>query len=107
MVKSITDNIFFPSNFASKFVQRFPSLSHIELQVFSFDDCVSIIDIFLTHLEHLSYLKIYYNQDTLLDNPFSYDYIIRKRRQMFPNNILNEQMINVKHDEDVIEIWLS
>jgi len=107
MVKSITDDIFFPSNFASKFVQRFPSLSHIELQVFSFDDCVHIIDIFLTHLEHLSYLKIYYNQDTLLDDPFSYDYIIRKRRQMFPNNIFDEQMINVNNNGDVIEIWLS
>jgi hypothetical protein len=107
MVKSITENIFFPSNFASKFVQRFPSLSHIELQVFSFDNCVPIIDIFLTHLEHLSYLKIYYNQDTLLDNPFSHDCIIRKRRQMFPNNIFNEQMINVKNNGDVIEIWLS
>ncbi|CAF5059311.1 unnamed protein product, partial [Rotaria sp. Silwood1] len=103
MVKSITENFFFPSNFALKFVQRFPSLSHIELQVFSFDNCVYIIDIFLTHLEHLSYLKIYYNQDTLLDNPFSYDYIIRKRRQMFPNNIFNEQMINVKNNGGVIE----
>ncbi|CAF3864820.1 unnamed protein product [Rotaria sp. Silwood1] len=32
MVKSITENFFFPSNFALKFVQRFPSLNHIELQ---------------------------------------------------------------------------
>ncbi|CAF4750965.1 unnamed protein product [Rotaria sp. Silwood2] len=32
MVKSITKKIYFPSNLASKLVQRFPSLIHIELQ---------------------------------------------------------------------------
>jgi len=76
MIKSITENIYFPSNFASKLVQRFPSLSHIELQMFSFDNCISVIDIFLTQLERLSYVNIYYNQDTLVDNPFSRDSII-------------------------------
>ncbi|CAF1427415.1 unnamed protein product [Rotaria sordida] len=37
MVKSITENIFFPSNFALKFVQRFPSLTDIELQRNGYD----------------------------------------------------------------------
>ncbi len=107
MIKSITVNIYLPSNFASKLVQRFPSLSHIELQMFSFDNCVSIIDIFLTQLERLSYVNIYYNQDTLLDNPFSRDSIITKRRQTFPNNNFYEHMIKVRNTGENIEIWLS
>ncbi|CAF2684095.1 unnamed protein product [Rotaria sp. Silwood2] len=107
MIKSITEKIYFPSDFASKFVQCFPSLSHIELQVFLFDNCVSIIDIFLTHLENLSYVKINYYQDTLLDDPFSHDYIIEKRRQLFSNNIIHQQMIDVQNNEQTIEIWLS
>ncbi|CAF3023870.1 unnamed protein product [Rotaria sp. Silwood2] len=90
MIKSIKDNIYFSLNYASKFVKRFPSLTHIELQVFSFDNCVYLIEIFLTRLENLSYLKIYYKHDTLFDDPFSYDYLIRKRRQTFPNNIVDE-----------------
>ncbi|CAF4012511.1 unnamed protein product, partial [Rotaria sordida] len=32
MIKSITKDIYFPSNFILKFVERFPSLVHIELQ---------------------------------------------------------------------------
>ncbi len=107
MIKLRTKKFYFPSNCAPKLVQRFPSLSHIELQVFSFDHCVSIINIFLTHLKNLSYLKIDYNQDTLLDDPFSCDYIIEKRHQIFPNNIIDEQRVNVKNNGEAIEIWLS
>jgi len=93
-------------SFASKFVQRFPSLSDIELQVFSFDICSFIIEIFLTELEELAYLKIDYNQGTLLDDTFSREYIIAKRRQAFPSKLMNEQMVNVKNTGQAIEIWL-
>ncbi|CAF1343818.1 unnamed protein product, partial [Rotaria sp. Silwood1] len=37
MIKSITEHVYLPSAFASKFVQRFPSLCHFELQMFSFN----------------------------------------------------------------------
>jgi len=107
MIESSKKNIYFPSNCASKLVQRFPSLNHIELQVFSFDDCVSIINMFLTQLENLSYIKISYDNDALLDDPFSRDFIIEKRREIFPDHNLNEQMINVKNNGEHIEIWLS
>ncbi len=100
-------NIYLPSNFASKLVERFPSLTGIELQVFSFDHCVFIIDILLVHLKNLSYIKINYSQDTLLDDPFSRDYIIEKRRQTFPNYIFDEQKIIVKNNGATIEIWLQ
>ncbi|CAF4486362.1 unnamed protein product [Rotaria sp. Silwood2] len=107
MITSVTEKIYFPSKLTSKLVQHFPSLSHIELQVFSFDDCISIIEIFLSRLENLSYIKISYSQDTLVDDPFSRQYLMKKRRQTFPNNILDEQMINVKNNGEAIQIWLS
>jgi hypothetical protein len=76
MVQSGTQNFYFPSNFPLKSVQHFPSTTYIELQVFWFDNCVSFIDIFLTHLKNLSFIGINYYQDTLLHDRFSSDYII-------------------------------
>ncbi|CAF4099791.1 unnamed protein product, partial [Rotaria sordida] len=38
MIKLVTKNNYFPSNFVFKLVERFPSLSHIELQTYSFDN---------------------------------------------------------------------
>ncbi|CAF2389001.1 unnamed protein product [Rotaria sp. Silwood2] len=107
LIKSITEDIYFSSSFILKFVERFPSLVHIELQVFSFDICSFIIEVFLTKLEQLAYVKINYHQDTLLDDYFTREYIITKRRQVFPINIINQQMINVKNNGEIIEIWLS
>ncbi len=105
MLKS--ENNYFPSYFASKLVERFPSLNYVELQVFSFDNCVSVIDIFLSHLKNISYIKVTYSQDTLLDDPFSHDYIINKRRQAFPIDFMDEQMIvNVKNNGEEVEISL-
>ncbi|CAF1192751.1 unnamed protein product [Rotaria sp. Silwood1] len=107
ILKLITEKIYFPSNSAIKFVRRFPSLTHIELKVFSFDNCVSTIDIFLNYLQYLSYTKINYDQITLLDDPFSRDYIIEKRYQLFPNTIFDETIVNVKNNDESVEIWLS
>jgi hypothetical protein len=81
LIKSIREKCYFLLNFVSKFIQRFPSLSHIELQVFSFDNCVSLINTFVTYVTNLGYVKINYSQNTLLIDPFSRDYIIEKRRQ--------------------------
>ncbi|CAF1267932.1 unnamed protein product, partial [Rotaria sordida] len=71
MIKLVTKNNYFPSNFVFKLVERFPSLSHIELQTYSFNNCIFIINIFLMRLEQLSYLKISYDKDTLFDDPFT------------------------------------
>ncbi|CAF4322906.1 unnamed protein product, partial [Adineta steineri] len=76
LIETTFENIYFPASFSMKFVDRFPSLEHIELQVISFNDCVSIIDPFLGHLKNLSYLKINYFEDSLLDDPFSLENII-------------------------------
>ena len=107
LIVTTFEDVYFPTSFAVKLVDRFPSLIHIELQVISFNSCVSIIDTFLSHLQNLSYLKIDYFEDPPLDDPFSRENIIEKRRQAFPMNIIDEQLINVKNDGEVIEIWLT
>jgi hypothetical protein len=107
MLISITANLYVPSNFASKLVQRFPSLTVIELRLFSFDDCVSTIDILLSHLKNLSYLKICYSQVSLLDQPISRNYIIDKRRQAFAFNIIDEYKVIVRSNGQYVEIILS
>lgn len=107
LIETVFEDIYFPPSFAEKLVERFPSLLHIELEIISLDSCASIIDIFLSHLKNLSYIKIDYFENALLDYPFSRVNIIEKRRQAFPMNIINEQMINVKNDEQIIQIWLN
>ncbi|CAF1472971.1 unnamed protein product [Adineta steineri] len=107
LIETTFEDVYFPPSFSMKFVNRFLSLEHIELQVISFNDCVFIIDTFLSHLKNLSYLKIDYFEDSLLDDPFSLENIIEKRRQAFPMDIIHEQLINVKNGREVIEIWLK
>ena len=101
------ENIYFPLKYASKLIQRFPSLIDIELQVFSFDTCLHVVDILLDGLVNLLHLKIYFVTDTMLDNPYPRDYIIEKRRQAFPLNILNEDGVVVKMDEQSLEVYLQ
>ncbi|CAF1026271.1 unnamed protein product [Rotaria sordida] len=107
ILKSITENHYVPLSFSLKLVERFPSLTDIELKVFSFDDCISAIDILLTHLKNLSYLKIYYIQVSSLDHPFSRNYIIEKRRQAFRFNIIDEHKVTVSKNTESVEIGLS
>ncbi|CAF1342808.1 unnamed protein product, partial [Adineta steineri] len=99
LIETTFEDVCFPASFSMKFVDRFPSLTYIKLQVISFDDCVSIIDTFLSHLKNLSYIKINYFEDSLLNDPFSLENIIEKRRQVFPTNIIHEQFISVKKME--------
>jgi hypothetical protein len=104
---SVIKDHYFPSNSALKLVERFPSLTRIELRVFSFDDCISAIDILLGHLNNFSYLKIYCDQISLCDHPFSRNYIIDKRREAFPLNIIDEHKVIVRKFENAIDIRLS
>jgi len=105
-LKLIKKNRYVSSNLASKLVERFPSLTDIELQVFSFNDFGSAIDILLGHLKNLSYLKIYYGALLLLDHPFSRSYIIEKRRQAFGFNIIDEHKVIVNRNAESVEIRL-
>ncbi len=96
-----------PLNFVLKLVQRFPSLTDIEHPVYSLDECVFAIDILLRHLKNLSYLKIYYLEFSLLDHPFSRNYIIDKRREAFGFNIIDEHKVIVDRNGLSVEIRLS
>jgi hypothetical protein len=107
ILKSITENRYVDSNFTSKLVERFPSLTDIELRVLSFDDCVCAIDILLSHLKNLSCLKIYYIQVSSRDHSFSRSYIVDKRRQAFGFNIIDEHKITVSVNGESVEIRLS
>ncbi|CAF3107367.1 unnamed protein product [Rotaria sp. Silwood2] len=107
ILKSITENCYVPSDFLLKLVQRFPSVTDIELQVYSFDDCIYAIDILLSHLKNLSYLKIYYIKDSVVDHTFSRNCIIDKRRQAFGFNIIDEHKITIIKNKESVEIRLS
>lgn len=102
----LAENIYFPLKYASKLIQRFPSLIDIELQVLSFDTCVYLVDILLDGLVNLLHLKIFFIEDTILDNLYSRNYVIEKRRQAFPFNIFNEDRVVVKINRQLLEIYL-
>ena len=94
-------------NSAPKLVARFPSLVKIVLQVYSMDLCASFVDLFLLELAKLSYVLIYYTKDILVQNCFSPSYVIRKRRKRFPDEELNEQMVNASKFKNGVFILLS
>jgi hypothetical protein len=101
-----TRNLYFHPNFASKVSQRFPALKTIELEVFASDDYLDIIDIFLTQMENLSDIKILYQQATPFDHRISPSYVLEKRRQTFPEHVIDEKMVNLKKTERDVQIWL-
>ncbi|UJR24767.1 hypothetical protein I4U23_006141 [Adineta vaga] len=84
--------------FGSTIIKRFPSIEEIELQVYSFDNCVFMINEFLTQLKCVSHIKVYYERNTLLDDPFSREYIFMKRYETFPNLMIDSKKIEVKND---------
>ena len=102
-----TKYVYFSIKYALKLVELFPSLVHIELRVFSLDTCLSIVDILLGNLANLIHLKIYFNKDTLVDDPCPIDYVVEKRRQAFPFHIYNKDDIFVKVDGQSLEIYLN
>jgi hypothetical protein len=92
-----TSDYFLVKN-ASKLVEYFPSLVRVVFNIYLFDNCVPIVDILLPALRKLIYLKINFHRYTLLDDPFTSDYITDKRRQTFTLNSNNEDQISVIND---------
>ncbi len=107
ILKSISECGYVASNLASKLVERFPSLTHLELEVFSFDVLLSAIDILLGHLKDLSYLKIYFGRLSIFNLTCSPNHIIEKRREAFGFNITDEYKVTVSKNRDSVEIRLS
>ncbi|CAF3967219.1 unnamed protein product [Rotaria magnacalcarata] len=56
----------FPLKYASKLVQRFPSIIHLELEVFSIGLLKSFLNILLDGLPRLAHLKIHFYQNNLI-----------------------------------------
>ena len=104
-IKSIRVNSYL-LNASPKLVDRFPSLTRIELLVYTMDICVSIVDLFLSRLAKISFIQVYFTKNTLLDNPFTRDYVIRKRER-FPDEELNEQMVSTGTTIQSVIILLS
>ena len=105
-IRSWTNNTYSAQSF-SKLAERFPSLTQIELEVYSFDICVSIVDLFLSELAKLSYIQVHFTKDTLLRNPFTRAYVFKKRRERFPDGELHEQMVNARKSTEAVLISLS
>ncbi len=89
------DDTYFPSKYALKFVQRFPSLT-VQIEVYSIYIAVPIVEIFLTGLAKLCFIIIDIEHDSLLDDPFPRNYNIDKRCQSFHLNKNGEDKIIVK-----------
>jgi hypothetical protein len=102
-----TDYIYFPSKYASTIVQHFLSLTLIEIEVYSIDISVPVIDIFLGELIKLQLITIHFKHNSLLDNPFSRNYVIEKRRQSFHLNKSDENKIAVIVDDQQLRIRLA
>ncbi|CAF5098493.1 unnamed protein product, partial [Rotaria sp. Silwood1] len=102
----IRDNIYFSLKYASKLIQHFPSLTNIELQVYSFDACVRLADILLDGLVNLLHLKIDFVEGRPFANPNLRDYVIEKRYQAFPFDNFNEDRVVVILQEQSLEIYL-
>ena len=105
---SSTDFTSFSSNYASKLIERFPSIIHLELEVYSTDKCKPLLDHFLDGLPKLIHLRIYLRQDELDDYEIcSTHYVYQRRRQAFPHHSGKEYEVCTKIEGKIIDIYLS
>ena len=98
---------YFPVQSARQLAQRFPSLSRVKLRVYSFDSCVTIVDILLGSLAKLAFVKVHFERDTLLDDPFTRRYVVEKRRRAFTLDRNHEHRVSVRNDGQSLIIRLE
>ncbi|CAF0913784.1 unnamed protein product [Rotaria sordida] len=103
----IPENVYFPFEYASKLVERFPSLVHVELRIICLGTDALLVDTLLRGLAKLIHLKIFFTYRLYIDETCSVDYVIERRRQAFPFNIWNKDEVLVNIDEQLLEIYLS
>ena len=92
--------------YGSKIIERFPSLSQVEIDVYSLDSSVPIVDIFVGGLEKLRHVVVQFNHESLLDDPVRRDHIIEKRRQSFGLNRKDEYKVIVTIEDHKLYIWI-
>ncbi len=98
--------MYFPLKYGSKIVERFSSLRQIQINCYSLDSSLPIVDIFLCGLPKLRHAIIEFCHDTLLDNPISRDHVIENRRQSFGWNRNDEDKVIVRAEARVLYIWI-
>ncbi len=104
----LTGAVLFPSNYATKLVERFPSLIHLKLEIYEIDRNTPLLNILLDGLPKLIHLQIKFYEDRSLSNETSFiNSVIERRRQAFPHHIYNYDEISVKMDRRILDIYLS
>jgi len=104
----LTKGIYFPVKYALNLIERFSSLIHLELEIYSVDKCRPLINILLDGLPKLIHLKIHFHKNKLLcDGTCLTNHVIERRRQAFPHHIIKEDEIYVKIDGKILNIYLS
>ncbi|CAF4094436.1 unnamed protein product [Rotaria sordida] len=89
----IPENVYFPVEYASKLVERFPSLVHVELRTICLGTDALLVDTLLRGLAKLIHLKIFFTYKLYIDETCSVDYVIERRCQAFPFNIWNKDEV--------------
>jgi len=104
----VSKYIRFPLEYALQLVEWFPSLVHLELEIYSVDTCVSLLNVLLDGLPKLIHLKIHFYKNKLIgDGTIFIDHIISRRRQAFPLVICNQDEVSVKIDGQILDIYLN
>jgi hypothetical protein len=104
----LSKHIGFPLQYAPKIVEHFPSLIHLELEIYSVGRCKPLLNILLDGLSKLIHLKIHFYKSMIIGEwEFLNDYVIERRRQAFPLNICNENEVFVIIHERIMDIYLS
>jgi hypothetical protein len=104
----VSKYIGFPLEYALQLVEWFPSLVHLELEIYSVDTFVSLLNVLLDGLPKLIHLKIHFHKNKLLcDGTCLTNHITERRRQAFPHHIIKDDEIYVKIDGKILNIYLN
>ncbi|CAF3338585.1 unnamed protein product [Rotaria sp. Silwood2] len=106
-LRILADHEYFHSKYASTIVQLFSCLTLIEIEVYSIYSAIPIVDIFLAGLAKLRFIMIHLRHRSLLRNPFTRNYVIKKRRQSYGLSINDENNVIVKVEHKIIHIHLA
>jgi hypothetical protein len=94
--------------YAAKLIERFPSLIHLELEIYSTDACLPLLEILLDNLPKLMHLKIHFRKNKLLgDGKCLIDHIIERRHQAFPQSIRYQDEVDIQIDKNILNIYLN
>ncbi|CAF3013411.1 unnamed protein product [Rotaria sp. Silwood2] len=107
LLELLTENVYFSLKYVSKLIQRFSSLTNIQLEVYSFDTCARLVDILLDGLVNLLHLKIDFVNGIVFDNSNLRDHVIEKRHQAFPFRNFNKDRVVVILQKQSLEIYLE